>query len=290
MRTFLALALLAGAAAPALAGPGDTIRSRSDREGRHEARSEAKSEAREARSERSARNDDNERPHRAARSAPARDIDAPRARSLGGVRHGRPDGGEAAAIQPSVIDKAAAPDTVREWRREQRRSAGPKIVMAPQLGDQPTAGLGDRSAPTLRQSERRLPAVFRNRVPVVSNTPREGTQPPLTAQHRSRHRDHWDSNWRRDRRYDWNRHRHRHRSLFHLGFYYDPFGWSYRPYSIGWRMWPSYYSSRYWLHDPWRYRLPYAPAGYRWIRYWDDAVLVDTFTGEVVDVIHNFFW
>jgi len=27
-----------------------------------------------------------------------------------------------------------------------------------------------------------------------------------------------------------------------------------------------------------------------WVRYWDDAVLVDTFTGEVIDVIHNFFW
>ena len=279
MRSFLALALLAGTAAPALAGPGDTIRARSDRESRHEARSEAKSEAREARRERSAHNDDNQRPQRAA------SVEEPRARSLAGFRHGRP--GEPAAIQPSGSDSAAVPDTVRESRREQRRSAGPKIVMAPQLGGHSSPGLGDQS---LRQSERRLPEVFRNRVPVVSNTPREGTQPPLRAQHRSRHRDHWDGNWRNDRRYDWNRHRHRHRSLFRLGFYYDPFGWSYRPYYAGWRMWPSYYSSRYWINDPWQYRLPYAPPGYRWIRYWDDAVLVDTFTGEVVDVIHNFFW
>jgi hypothetical protein len=34
----------------------------------------------------------------------------------------------------------------------------------------------------------------------------------------------------------------------------------------------------------------YAPRGFRWIRYWDDAVLVDTWTGEVIDVLHNFFW
>ena len=47
---------------------------------------------------------------------------------------------------------------------------------------------------------------------------------------------------------------------------------------------------QYWINDPWQYRLPYAPPGYRWIRYWDDAMLVDTWTGEVVDVIHNFFW
>ena len=25
-------------------------------------------------------------------------------------------------------------------------------------------------------------------------------------------------------------------------------------------------------------------------RYWNDAILVDTFTGEVIDVIHHFFW
>jgi len=28
----------------------------------------------------------------------------------------------------------------------------------------------------------------------------------------------------------------------------------------------------------------------RWIRYYDDALLVDTWNGEVVDVIYNFFW
>jgi hypothetical protein len=26
------------------------------------------------------------------------------------------------------------------------------------------------------------------------------------------------------------------------------------------------------------------------VRYWDDAILVDRWSGEVVDVIHNFFW
>ena len=29
---------------------------------------------------------------------------------------------------------------------------------------------------------------------------------------------------------------------------------------------------------------------YRWVRYYDDAVLVDIYSGEVVDVINNFFW
>ena len=55
-------------------------------------------------------------------------------------------------------------------------------------------------------------------------------------------------------------------------------------------MWPSYYSSRYWINDPWYYRLPYAPPGTRWVRYYDDAILVDMWSGQVVDVIYNFFW
>jgi hypothetical protein len=109
----------------------------------------------------------------------------------------------------------------------------------------------------------------------------------------ARHRDdgrRWSGSWRNDRRYDWNRYRDRHRSIFRLGFYFDPYGSSYRRHSIGWSMWPNYYQSNYWLDDPWMYRLPPAYGPYRWVRYWDDALLVNIYTGEVVDVIHSFFW
>ena len=144
---------------------------------------------------------------------------------------------------------------------------------------------------SLRQLDRPAPHVMRSRVPLVSDVPREGTQPPLrTRNYSGRNQIHWTGNWRNNHRYDWQDHRRRHRSLFHFGSYYDPFGWGYRPFSIGWRLWPSYYGSNYWINDPWQYRLPYAPAGYRWIRYYDDALLVDTWSGEVVDVIRNFFW
>src|SRR5690348_18404299 len=126
---------------------------------------------------------------------------------------------------------------------------------------------------------------------VVSNTPRPGTQPPLRADRYRRGGDtHWDTNWRHNGRYDWHNYRHHHRSLFHLGLYYDPYGWGYQPFSIGWRLWPSYYSRDYWINDPWMYRLPYAPPGYVWVRYWNDALLVDRWSGTVVDVIPGFFW
>ncbi len=147
-----------------------------------------------------------------------------------------------------------------------------------------------REAGDFRQSERPLPNVMRTRNPlIISNTPREGTQPPPRTDVR-RSTVQWNTNWRYNDRYDWRRWREHHRSWFHVGIYYDPFGWGYRPYQIGWRLWPSYYSSRYWIEDPWYYRLPYAPPGYVWVRYWDDALLVDTWSGEVVDVIHDFFW
>jgi hypothetical protein len=100
----------------------------------------------------------------------------------------------------------------------------------------------------------------------------------------------WTGDWRNDRRYDWRRHRDRNRSVFRFGSYYDPYGYSYRRFSIGYSMYPSYYSSSYWLNDPWMYRLPPAYGPYRWVRYWDDALLVNIYTGQVVDVIHSFFW
>lgn len=44
------------------------------------------------------------------------------------------------------------------------------------------------------------------------------------------------------------------------------------------------------LMDPWRYDLPLPPPGYDWVRVGYDAVLVDQFTGRVVQVVRNIFW
>jgi hypothetical protein len=99
----------------------------------------------------------------------------------------------------------------------------------------------------------------------------------------------WNRDWRNDRRYDWRNYRDRHRSIFRLGIYYDPFGYGYRPFNIGYRLQSIYFGQRYWI-DPGLYQLPYPPPGTVWVRYWNDAVLVDTYSGEVVDVIYNFFW
>jgi Ni/Co efflux regulator RcnB len=127
--------------------------------------------------------------------------------------------------------------------------------------------------------------------PPVSPTPRFGTQPPPRVDDGRRWTNGgWNPDWRRDHRYDWRRWRDHHRSIFHIGIYYDPFGWGYQPFDIGWRLWPAYYGQRYWISDPWDYQLPPPPPGTMWVRYWDDALLVDIYSGEVIDVIRNFFW
>ena len=113
-----------------------------------------------------------------------------------------------------------------------------------------------------------------------------------TTERHVRTSDHrrWSSDWRRDHRYDWRNYRNSHRSLFRLGRYFDPYGWGYRRFSIGFNLGSSYYGSNYWLDDPWMYRLPPAYGPYRWVRYYDDALLVNIYTGQVADVLYNFFW
>ena len=101
----------------------------------------------------------------------------------------------------------------------------------------------------------------------------------------------WNNDWRRDRRYDWSGYRNSNRNVYRLGRYYSPYqNYYYRPLGIGFTLDSLFFGSRYWINDPWQYRLPPAYGDYRWVRYYDDVLLVDIYSGEVVDVIRNFFW
>jgi len=277
MRKILISLLLAGAAAsPAIAGPNNW----SDRQQTREDRQQAREDRQQARQERSQSRDESrsERPSftpQVQRQAPAQQ----QPQFAGRPQFDRSDRGQ------QQVDMNA----MRANRDAYAAQRGERIEQVQQRFEQRQQDV--RAGRDFRQSQQTLPNVMRDRHPlIVSHTPRPGTQPPMPTVSRPTPAPQWSTNWRSNGRYDWQNYRHRHRSLFHLGFYYDPFGWGYYPYQIGWRMWPSYYGSRYWINDPWMYRLPYAPAGYRWVRYWNDAVLIDTWTGTVVDVIPGFFW
>lgn len=101
----------------------------------------------------------------------------------------------------------------------------------------------------------------------------------------------WTQDWRRDNRYDWQRYRSSNRMAFHIGRYNPPYrGYAYRRLSVGLFLQPLFYSQSYVIYDPYNYRLPAVYGPYQWVRYYDDALLVDTYTGEVVDVLYDFFW
>lgn len=100
----------------------------------------------------------------------------------------------------------------------------------------------------------------------------------------------WTRDWRSHNVYDWRGYRDINRSIFSMPGYVGPRGWTYRRYRPGVRIAPVFYSQRYWIADPWRYRLPYASGFTRWVRYGDDVLLIDTRRGIILDLIPDFFW
>ena len=102
----------------------------------------------------------------------------------------------------------------------------------------------------------------------------------------------WNRGWRNDSRYDWSRNRQVNRSAYRLPRYYAPSGWGqgYRRFSPGVSLSSILFSRNYWIDDPYAYRLPEAYGPYRWVRYYDDALLVDVRSGQVVDTVYDIFF
>jgi hypothetical protein len=79
--------------------------------------------------------------------------------------------------------------------------------------------------------------------------------------------------------------------VYRAGRYYAPYrGYDYRRVGIGFTLERLFFANNYLIADPWQYRLPPAYGPYRWVRYYDDVLLVNVYTGEVADVIYDFFW
>jgi len=93
---------------------------------------------------------------------------------------------------------------------------------------------------------------------------------------------------------DWSRY---HRSFnaprrFHFrgGVYHRPPGFRYRRWNFGDFLPSLYWGSSYWINDFGYYDLMPPPVGTVWVRYGDDAVLIDRFTGEVIQVEYGIFF
>ena len=92
-------------------------------------------------------------------------------------------------------------------------------------------------------------------------------------------------NWGRN---DWRGYRDQNRKVYQRGNWNAP--WRYQAFRPGIRIGSGYYGQRYWIADPWRYRLPSPTRTQRWVRHYDDVLLIDTRRGVVIDVIRNFYW
>jgi Ni/Co efflux regulator RcnB len=92
---------------------------------------------------------------------------------------------------------------------------------------------------------------------------------------------------RQETREDWRDYRRTHRDVYRGGGWRAPF--RYTAWNAGARIRPAYYGSRYYV-DARRYRLPNAGYNQRWVRHYNDVLLVDIRTGRVVTVHRGFFW
>jgi hypothetical protein len=73
-------------------------------------------------------------------------------------------------------------------------------------------------------------------------------------------------------------------------FRYPP-GFQYRRWSTGLILPPIFLSSPYYYYDDYsRLGLGPAPAGYRWLRYGPDLLLVNLATGRIADVVDGVFY
>ena len=76
---------------------------------------------------------------------------------------------------------------------------------------------------------------------------------------------------------------------YHWQSYNRPSGWYYQRWVFG-QIFPRiFWAQDYWLNDYWMFDLPIPPYGYVWVRYGDDAVLINRRTGEVLQVEYGLF-
>jgi Ni/Co efflux regulator RcnB len=103
---------------------------------------------------------------------------------------------------------------------------------------------------------------------------------------------HGPQNWRTDRTY-WARY---HRSWYAgrryrwNGSYVRPAGWYYRRWTLGAFLPAIFFVQQYWIPDYAVFALDPPPPGTVWVRYGDDALLVDRYTGEIIQVVYGIFY
>jgi Ni/Co efflux regulator RcnB len=76
---------------------------------------------------------------------------------------------------------------------------------------------------------------------------------------------------------------------FKVGPYHRPAGWAIHHWGYGQILPRAYFAPEYILADYWLFSLEVPPAGFEWVRDDTDALLIDTSTGEILQVEYGVF-
>jgi Ni/Co efflux regulator RcnB len=76
---------------------------------------------------------------------------------------------------------------------------------------------------------------------------------------------------------------------FRIGPYHRPAGWARHHWGHGEILPRAYWAPEYLIGDYWLFGLEVPPVGYEWVRDDTDALLVDTNTGEILQVEYGVF-
>jgi Ni/Co efflux regulator RcnB len=77
---------------------------------------------------------------------------------------------------------------------------------------------------------------------------------------------------------------------YRIGPYVRPPHFYAHPWTFGEILPSAWFATDYLIDDWWNYDLPEPPPGYDWVRVGDDALLVDEYSGRIVQVVRELFW
>jgi Ni/Co efflux regulator RcnB len=174
-----------------------------------------------------------------------------------------------------VQDRGRDRDQMRQPERHPQTPApGPR----PNVGARPNVGPGPNARPGPNVGPRpNMAPPPRTAQRFNWNTYRPGVRPPDQNRYRNFDVSPYQRNFRAARRYHWVP-------------YARPPGWYYRRWVFGDIFPRSFWVSSYWITDYWQFGLMDPPYGYVWVRYGDDAVLVDVQSGRILRVVYSVFF
>jgi Ni/Co efflux regulator RcnB len=76
---------------------------------------------------------------------------------------------------------------------------------------------------------------------------------------------------------------------YHVGPFHPPQGWTQRRWSYGETLPRAYWAPEFFIGDYWLFGLEVPPSGYEWVRDGNDALLVDTNSGEILQVEYDVY-